>query len=96
MNFQVFPPAEDLGGAILVFLLQLAKAINAQTAIIQFAHILHFVYAELYIAALAFGIGVCLALKSSAATVAVDGFVLLIGNRHTTKIKSPEVFNFRA
>jgi len=57
---------------------------------------LYLVYGELHGGALAFGVGVCLALKSRATAFAMDGFVLLIDNRHGTKIKSPEVTYFRA
>jgi len=77
--------------------LQVPEAVNAQAAIVQFAYILHLVNAKLHIAALAFGVGISLAFKSSTAAVAMDGFMLLIfDGRHSAKIKSPEVINFRA
>jgi hypothetical protein len=57
---------------------------------------LDFVDAELHLTALAFGIRVCLALKSRSATIAVYNFVLLKYDGHNTKIKSPEVSYFRA
>jgi len=76
--------------------LQIAQAIYAKAAIVMLGYVLHLVNGELHGGALAFSIRVSLAFKSRATTVAVDGFVLLISNRHGAKIKSPEAIYFRA
>jgi hypothetical protein len=96
LNREHFYLKDALKHALLIFLLQIAQAVNTQAAIIQFSYILYLVNSELYGSALAFSVRIGLALKSRATAVAVDGFVLLISNRHDTKIKSPEVTYFRA
>ncbi|GGI49084.1 hypothetical protein GCM10011425_02960 [Mucilaginibacter galii] len=76
--------------------MQIAQAVYAEASVVRFGYVLYLVYGELHSGALAFGVGVCLAFKSRATAFAMDDFVLLIGNRHGAKIKSPEVTYFRA
>lgn len=59
----------------LIFVLQLEKAFGTKTPIVQFGNILHLVNAQLNYAALAFGIGIGLALNSGSAPFAWNDFV---------------------